>query len=402
MPTPTGRGAAGQFYPDAQGNYHTGNSYFDAHYKNQDEQLKIMMADPRVAEMVKSGGSGTINKIPGLTDTDAKIVNGKITHTSTGGVWKTLAYTAAAAGIIATAGALAPAVAPAAAPVAAGAAPAAGISGMPAVLGGTSTLGAASAPLAATGGIPLASTVTTPIAGMMPGGLAGSGGVGAGGSSILGKIGGALSSPLGQMGILGGLTAASGGFGSGSGGDLTGAAADSIKQQSELSKSLAGYSKDQYELSRPAQTQALGLYSKLASGNRGEVNAAIAPQLNTINEQWRGNQSHLEQQGIRGGARDAGIMEANRMKTMQMGMLPMQARMDANDKLGTMGLQGTGQGLQGLSGAAGANASAMRGLADLQSEQNRQKEIRAGKIGAFGRSMSDLLMPWLMGQRGGK
>ena len=77
----------------------------------------------------------------------------------------------------------------------------------------------------------------------------------------------------------------------GGGGDNNNDAIDaSIRNQTDLSKSLATYSKDNYALSKPALTQAMGLYGQLAGGNRAQLGAAVAPQVNQISENYRGAQ----------------------------------------------------------------------------------------------------------------
>lgn len=96
-----GKGVRGQYHPDAQGNYHTGNKFFDAFYKREDQVLASAAANPEVARLIASGGSGTVNKVVG--DTDVKVENGVITHLATGGVWKPIL----AAGAVAATGGIA-------------------------------------------------------------------------------------------------------------------------------------------------------------------------------------------------------------------------------------------------------------------------------------------------------
>jgi len=143
MATPTpipGKGASGQFHPDAQGNYHTGNSFFDTLYKGQDQQMVTFLQNPEVAHLIETGGSGTVNKVIG--DTDVRVVNGVITHTSTGGVWKPLLAAAAVAGTAGIAAYAAPAIAAAATGggTAAATGTAATIAGTTAATGGTAAL----------------------------------------------------------------------------------------------------------------------------------------------------------------------------------------------------------------------------------------------------------------------
>jgi len=106
-PAPVGRGARGQFFPDAQGHYHTGSHFIDLQYENDDALDKVMQTDPRVQALIQSGGSGHVDKVRG--DTDVTIVNGKVTGTTTGGIWKPLLAAAAVAGGGVAASYLAPA-----------------------------------------------------------------------------------------------------------------------------------------------------------------------------------------------------------------------------------------------------------------------------------------------------
>lgn len=147
-PSP-GRGAQGQFHPDAQGNYHTGNSFFDRYYKGLDEQVATFEANPEVAALIASKGSGTVNKVVG--DTDVKVENGVITHTSTGGVWKPLLAAGAVAATAATLGAASPAIAGALGP-----STAANMAATSAVVGGSTvpaSLAAVGGTTAALGGV---------------------------------------------------------------------------------------------------------------------------------------------------------------------------------------------------------------------------------------------------------
>jgi hypothetical protein len=112
MATPQGRGSHQQFFPDAAGHYHTGNTFYDKYYEKLDVQDAKIAADPRVQALLTSGGSGHVDKVPGLHDTDVEIKNGVVTGTTEGGIWKPII---AAAAVAATGGVAGMYVAPASA-----------------------------------------------------------------------------------------------------------------------------------------------------------------------------------------------------------------------------------------------------------------------------------------------
>lgn len=168
-------------------------------------------------------------------------------------------------------------------------------------------------------------------------------------------------------------------------------------QQSALSRTLADYSRDQYALSRPALSRAIGLYSRLAGGDRSTVQSTIAPEVASINQNYEGSQRYLDQQGVRGGTRDMAVADLNRQRTGQVGMLPMQARMGAAGALASLGSSGTGQALSGLSAAtAGANGAGATylGLAG-------QERTRGDQVADFGSNIAGTVLPWLLQRYGG-
>ena len=176
---------------------------------------------------------------------------------------------------------------------------------------------------------------------------------------------------------------------------------DNINQQTQLSKTLADYSQKQYALTAPALSQATGLYSRLVSGNRGEIASAIAPDVGALEESYGGQQKYLEQQGVRGGARDTALADTNRAKAGQIGMLPFLARQNAAGQLANIGTTGAGQSLAGLSSAAGA-AGGAAGQAGLGAQQEFNRgQVVGGQVSDFGKSLAGMLIPYLLGQRGG-
>jgi hypothetical protein len=179
------------------------------------------------------------------------------------------------------------------------------------------------------------------------------------------------------------------------------ASLESAKQQTELSKSLANYSKDQYALTKPALSQAMGLYSRLAGGDRATVQSAIAPEVANINEQYRGAGKYLEQQGMRGGARDYALADLNRQRVGQLATLPMAGRWEGAGKLASLGQSGTAAGLSGMAGAAGANAGAAAAYGNLANQAFQQQQTRGQGVSQFASNLAGILVPWMLGQKGG-
>jgi hypothetical protein len=129
------------------------------------------LRDPRVQQLMQSGGSGWVSQIPGTHDSDVKIEHGQIVGTRTGGLWKPILAGAAVAGSGMLAGALLPAV---------------GAAG-----GGSAALG----PVAAGGGTTAAAVPAGIAAGTGGAGAAGTMAAGGGAASLFREIA-KLAAPL--------------------------------------------------------------------------------------------------------------------------------------------------------------------------------------------------------------
>src|SRR5207247_2881235 len=103
-------------------------------------------------------------------------------------------------------------------------------------------------------------------------------------------------------------------------------AAQSGQRQTALSQTLADYGSKQYALTSPALAKGMDYYSKIAGGDRNAVQGAIAPDVAANRQAYEGTQKYLEQQGVRGGAKDMATAEANRQQAGQIGMMPFGAR----------------------------------------------------------------------------
>jgi hypothetical protein len=142
----------------------TGSFGVDLSRAQEHRETNVALQDPRVQQLIQSGGAGWVSKIPGTRDTDVKIENGRIVGMRSGGLWKPLMAAAGVAGGGMAAGALLP-----------GAGAVSGSAG-PVAAGGGTTSAAVPASLAAGGAgslfkdiAQLAAPLAGPIAGMVAG-----------------------------------------------------------------------------------------------------------------------------------------------------------------------------------------------------------------------------------------
>jgi len=179
------------------------------------------------------------------------------------------------------------------------------------------------------------------------------------------------------------------------------AQAESTQAQMGLSKSLSDYAGSQFRMAQPALSAGLGYYQKLLGGDRATIQGAIAPDVAGINTAYEGTQKYLEQQGVRGGAKDYATAEAERQRVGQIGMLPFLARQGAAGALTQTGLTATGQAMQGLGTAAGAAAGAGSTAYGASGQGFYQGQVRGQQIADVGSNIAGLFANWMQG-RGGK
>lgn len=110
-----------------------------------------------------------------------------------------------------------------------------------------------------------------------------------------------------------------------------------MRQQSGLANEMGGFAKEQYNASAPALNKAMSYYMKLATGNRGDIQASIAPGVAGVTEASRGAERGIEARLAPGPGRDRQIAELYRQRAGQIGMMPFQARQSAIGSMAQMG-----------------------------------------------------------------
>jgi hypothetical protein len=174
----------------------------------------------------------------------------------------------------------------------------------------------------------------------------------------------------------------------------------SIDNQTALSRTLADYASKNYALTQPALKKGIDYYSKLTGGGRADIQSAIAPDVAGVKDTYEGTQKYLEQQGVRGGGRDAAIAEAGRKEAGQIGMMPFQARQAATSKLTDIGQQGMSQTGAFLGGAQQGQATAGSQMLVGQQQAYNQQKDRGQLLSDFGGSIANLAMPYILGRQG--
>lgn len=121
----------------------------------------------------------------------------------------------------------------------------------------------------------------------------------------------------------------------------TGAANQLTEQSGQLSRQ-----------GMPQLQQAGRYFSTLASGNRGAMTQALAPDIESIRDVYGGTARTLSR-FLRGPEKDVQLAETERERAGQIGGLFRGGRMGANTQLAGMGGAATGAAASGFGGAAG-------------------------------------------------
>lgn len=150
-----------------------------------------------------------------------------------------------------------------------------------------------------------------------------------------------------------------------------------FQQQAGLAKTLTGVAQNQMTMAQPALNKAMQHYMQLASGNRGAINAELAPERAGITESFSGAQKGLMNATPAGPARDRAIAEMYRSKAGQLGMLPFQARNAAFGNLQTMGTNYMSSAMDAYRGAG----TALTGAANAGSNYSNAVDKQYGTYG---------------------
>jgi hypothetical protein len=104
------------------------------------------------------------------------------------------------------------------------------------------------------------------------------------------------------------------------------------KSTQNLSNTMSTIAMQQHTMAQPALQKAMQYYMTLAGGNRGQIQGAIAPQLSALNASYKGAETRMGMMPA-GPTRDRQMAELQRQKAGQIGMLPIEARNDAMQRL---------------------------------------------------------------------
>jgi hypothetical protein len=169
-------------------------------------------------------------------------------------------------------------------------------------------------------------------------------------------------------------------------------------EQSGLAKEMAQFGKEQYNISKPAQQQAMKYYQTLATGNRGAINNQLAPQYGQVTDYYRGAEKGMESKMAPGPGRDQAMAEMFRQKAGQLGMMPMASRNAAVGSLADMSKTGMAQSSDFYGGG-------QRGLYGAGEALGKAHEAQMGAMnswGSLGNSLMGTILPWLQGMKGGQ
>jgi hypothetical protein len=154
--------------------------------------------------------------------------------------------------------------------------------------------------------------------------------------------------------------------------------------------------RQQHTLAGPALNKAMNHYMQLAGGNRAVMQSAMAPEINSLMDTYKGAEMGTERLAP-GPQRDRAIAELYRQKAGQMGMAGINARQNAFGQLGQMG-QNLSQGANSMFGMAGnvlgGQGNTLQGVAGMQQQRQQGWSQLGGAIG-------DIFMPYIMGKFGG-
>lgn len=171
-----------------------------------------------------------------------------------------------------------------------------------------------------------------------------------------------------------------------------------IDKQSALASQLQNFAGGQISTAKPAQDAAMKYYMGLGTGDRGQIQSLLAPQINQMTGVYSGAQRGIEAHVGAGPQRDQAISDLAKQRAGQLGVMPMQARTDAMGKLADLG----GQGMNRALSAYNASGSALTGSANPIAQYTNL--VQQGNQGweQFGQHMFNTWGPYLMkaGQKG--
>ena len=179
---------------------------------------------------------------------------------------------------------------------------------------------------------------------------------------------------------------------------LLGQQTAAAKSQSDLAATMQRLAGEQSTLTNPAYKQALDYYQSLAGGGgAAKTMQAVMPDVNRLNEQYRGAAVRINS-SLRGPARDQALAELVRQHAGQVAELTGAPRMQANDKLLAEGNAGANRAAGYMSGAVGAFGNAGVTAGNAFNAVNTQQNNRNTALHSAGEDFAKLWAPYLKGK----
>lgn len=172
------------------------------------------------------------------------------------------------------------------------------------------------------------------------------------------------------------------------------------QQQSDLGRALQTAGRGQMAAGEPALNKAMQHYMTLVTGNRGAINAEIAPERNQMLEGYRGAETGINAKLAPGPDRDRAIAELYRSKAGQAGMMPFQARQNAFQNLESAGEKRLSVGADLMKSSSGVFGGASDAAARA-GENNADAWAGYGSIGANASKAAQGVWDWYKNRRGG-
>lgn len=184
-------------------------------------------------------------------------------------------------------------------------------------------------------------------------------------------------------------------------GEVANAQKQLVGQQSALANEIAGFAQNQHSMAQPALSKAMQYYMQLATGNRGMINSALAPDRAALTDTYKGAEQGLLARTAPGPGRDRAIAELYRQRAGQLGLMPFQAKQSAIGNLGQIGQNLTSNALDAYGRAGSALTGASQSGANWQRAQSDASDRWGGVVSGSG----DLAMgayDWYRRSRGGQ
>lgn len=164
-----------------------------------------------------------------------------------------------------------------------------------------------------------------------------------------------------------------------------------FNKESNLSDTISRFAQNQHSMGDPAIAKAMNYYTTLASGNRGALNAAMAPEMASMTDTYRGATTALNKIAP-GAQRDKALSDLIRQRAGQAGMMPMQARAGAVGQLGSMGMNISNN----ANSLLGSSAGVFSGMGNLASSMSQtQQNINKGWQD-FGSNIGTTFLPMIL------